>query len=1245
MKKITLAILVFLLTLLLTVTSFAIDDQSLPEKCEHCGVAVTWTPLSQEEIRGTSALGTGHYYVAMEEDISDSVVKNVNSGMNVCLYLNGKTLAGTTRALNVKSGATLNIMGEGKITGRGTTAGVDGACCYVEAGGTVNQYGGILTYVTYMQRHAVNGGVVYTSGTYNLYGGVIENGITKQYNGGNVYVNAGGQFNMYDGEIRNGTAEYAGGNMYVHATGTFRFMGGSISGGTAKVAGDSVYNRGTTILSGNGKCNNLFLNSDTTKGGPALADMVLIRGNFSGDINVMVNAPAAGMDIGNAENGTISGRLAILNAMLSAQVQNGNIILLANAYCEHCKTTVIWKPLEGTETYLADGHYFAENNISGMENKYVLVNRNVCVNLNGKTVTANMRAFTVYPGGTLNIMGEGSLVGRGSNEKYPNGGTINVVKDGTANLYSGTLGYTASEDTSVKVTNGAVVNIVGQFNMYGGTISGGVASNAGGAVFVEETGVLNVSGGSVEMGLMGTANSCIYNRGTVILSGDPVIADLYQKPNVSKGGPELGDMLVIRDVFSGNLTCRASGVTLGTDLGNFEGVISDSAILKIANSTANKLRPLGNDIVVTKGTPVLLYLADGSAVGFNSLAEAITAATADDRIVLFSDITESVELTKDIRLDLNGHVISGSLTGGKSVVCSDTFTDDYTVADGIYGTITSGDYNLIPAEGYYPIEKGDFISLHRLSFDISQINLRPSETGLYLTAVFAGDEILSVNIESFGIALNASDEPLADNMQTTSLYSVYSSDMWVTGQSTTATGTMLRGIMDPENSIATNQSHAQTLVYGKAYIKTTEGYLFSDLVIFDLRSFLEEADTVWPGFNGDQKKSAVNMFSTYADEMEDWAIPNLKQEKNNQELYASMDVDASDEDTALLNGFYIGTNAYHGELHDHASTGGRSDGTQPLDVWLAYMEYLDMDFSTIVDHKQVRHMYLDEWQSGMFIGGTEAATTVKELQMSMHYNMIFTDPEALIEILREFPEFNYTGGDPLTAYFPYYPSLDRARLAELITAIREKGGMFTQVHPTAGSYIQSDDPLDYWFADWTGLEVVSTYHTTRDDEPTQKNYDLWVKLLALGKKVWATAGSDEHDMPTNKALSTVYATDKQADAYFEQVRVGNFNVGPVGIRMCVGDTFMGSEGSFAGARVVFSVGDFHQSVYEPGHTYRVDLISNEGVVFSQEISCDSESYFAVEAQNVMFYRVEVWDTAINSRLSIGNPVWNTDYTG
>ena len=63
------------------------------------------------------------------------------------------------------------------------------------------------------------------------------------------------------------------------------------------------------------------------------------------------------------------------------------------------------------------------------------------------------------------------------------------------------------------------------------------------------------------------------------------------------------------------------------------------------------------------------------------------------------------------------------------------------------------------------------------------------------------------------------------------------------------------------------------------------------------------------------------------------------------------------------------------------------------------------------------------------------------------------------------------------------------------------------------------------------------------------------------------------------------------------------------------------------------------------NTYVTDsyLISDEGIVFSQYISCEDTAYFAVDTQDVMFYRVEVWDTTLNSLLAIGNPVWNTDY--
>ena len=366
-------------------------------------------------------------------------------------------------------------------------------------------------------------------------------------------------------------------------------------------------------------------------------------------------------------------------------------------------------------------------------------------------------------------------------------------------------------------------------------------------------------------------------------------------------------------------------------------------------------------------------------------------------------------------------------------------------------------------------------------------------------------------------------------------------------------------------------------------------------------------------------------------------------ENTKEPSYAALQTDIDQ-----LEAMYAGRTAYHGELHDHADTGGRSDGKQTLDTWKTYMSILDIDFATIVDHKQVRHMYLDEWDETRFIGGTEAAVAVfrdgNNAEFKPHYNMIMPSGEALIEVLEAFTEFGYTGGDPLEAEFPYYPGFTKERFGELIDAIKEKGGFFAIAHPKSGGGETVHDPLEFWFRDWTALEVIYTYRDTRDGTRTAANYKLWRELLFNGKRVWATAGNDEHNVPSDKGLSTIYATEQHSLAFLDRMRVGDFTAGPVGVRMCVGDTVMGYECDFTDQRVVISVGDFHKSVLDPKHTYRLDVYAQEQIVFSGEVKPDEVTYFAFDAENVMFYRTEVIDVTTNSKLALGNPIWNTTYT-
>ena len=346
---------------------------------------------------------------------------------------------------------------------------------------------------------------------------------------------------------------------------------------------------------------------------------------------------------------------------------------------------------------------------------------------------------------------------------------------------------------------------------------------------------------------------------------------------------------------------------------------------------------------------------------------------------------------------------------------------------------------------------------------------------------------------------------------------------------------------------------------------------------------------------------------------------------------------ATAQDITLLENLYQGRRVFFGELHDHSASGGTSDGKRPLAHWRGAMAALEMDFAAILDHRQVRHMYLPEWEDGVFIGGSEPGlhhiTDLPCEKNGLHYNMIFEGPKPLEELLSEFEEFEFTGGPE--GHFAY-PDFTIARFCELIEAVKKKGGFFVYPHPKQVAV--SDNPLHYWYCDGIAMEV---FYLTMESSYTKENYKLWTDLLALGKRVWASAGCDKHACATDWALTAVYAEERKNASYISHFRQGDFVCGPVGIRMCMGGTQMGGSCHFAGERLVISVKEFHKCVRDPSHTYRLDLIDDRGVVASEAIRCDEPSYFALDADpNAKFYRVEIFDTTRDLRIAIGNPIWN-----
>ena len=356
-----------------------------------------------------------------------------------------------------------------------------------------------------------------------------------------------------------------------------------------------------------------------------------------------------------------------------------------------------------------------------------------------------------------------------------------------------------------------------------------------------------------------------------------------------------------------------------------------------------------------------------------------------------------------------------------------------------------------------------------------------------------------------------------------------------------------------------------------------------------------------------------------------------------------MDLNATAEEIAQLEKLYEGREAAHGDTHTHSASSENSDGKHTLSEYKQHMSEQKIDFLSIVDHRQTLHMSLEEWDDTLFIGGSEPGLyvtgTETKSKNNIDYAMLFTDLEKfenyLNTYLLEYQLFN--------GIFKSGIAVDHAKIAEMIQAVKDNGGMFTYVHPMGKEdYYDPVDQMNYWFADETCFEVSNQIFGDFGSEDNTQAYDVWVYLLNNGKRLWATSGSDAHgDWPWPKCLSTVYAAEKNADGYFAEIKTGNLTAGPVGIRTVVGDTATGGKCSFAGKRVVMAVGDFHELAVDPEHTYRLEIYDETGMIATSELSVTEMNYFAFDArEDALYYRANVYDVTDNMRFAIGNPVWN-----
>ena len=345
-------------------------------------------------------------------------------------------------------------------------------------------------------------------------------------------------------------------------------------------------------------------------------------------------------------------------------------------------------------------------------------------------------------------------------------------------------------------------------------------------------------------------------------------------------------------------------------------------------------------------------------------------------------------------------------------------------------------------------------------------------------------------------------------------------------------------------------------------------------------------------------------------------------------------------DFSAMDALYEGKRAYRADQHMHTNCGGSSDGTYPMNKWVAKMDELGVDFAFVVDHMQMRGFFLPEWDTDRFVYGTEPGTKITDPKgckypeyMYFHYNMHFPHEYGLAMLLANFPEFKFHG-DELTGRFGY-PKFTRERFEEMVAYIHKIGGMISHPHPA--SMLASTDPLDYYFGERTYLETL--YYSPSCVE-SFRNYELWCKILDLGKHVLASGGTDAHGTPHGSVVSTFYCPERTGKAAFDCMKSGDYAVGDFGMKMCVDGNPMGSENAYRdGGILTLRVEDGFARHLKDNTAYELRIYSDKGLVYASIFDGKHPQALALKVQNRRFYRAEVFDLTHGYRVGVGNPVW------
>ena len=382
----------------------------------------------------------------------------------------------------------------------------------------------------------------------------------------------------------------------------------------------------------------------------------------------------------------------------------------------------------------------------------IAADKNITIDLNGKTLTNTKDANTITNNGTLEIVdsseamsgtvdnvsnARGALVNTDGAKAVLNGGTFKRSEEAgiDQNNSGGNSWYTIANNGTIEINKGVTVENKGYFssNMVTGyynsptgtgtptiTINGGTFTGGVKTVKVDECGVLVINDGTFtneKYSCIMNWNKTTINGGTFTSQNDYSVLNGAWNENATgelriNDGTFTGDIsgtikVSYSDVYTGKITA-ISGGTFDTDVSKY--ATADRTVMQNPDGTYTvSVAKIGNQ-------------------GYSTLKDAVDAAQENETVTLLDDVTinpkgegdvlvPQITIDKSVTLDLAGHKIAydasvasqnPSYTPAFFMVCNNA---DVTITGN--GTIdceagNNGAYGINVYGGNLTIENGTF---------------------------------------------------------------------------------------------------------------------------------------------------------------------------------------------------------------------------------------------------------------------------------------------------------------------------------------------------------------------------------------------------------------------------------------------------------------------------------------------------------------------------------------------------------